>query len=124
MPPERVRAQLAAQHGGADVVFDAKGQRTGGARPLTVVTLRPGETGRHYRLPTERDLEAVRKAQERFAMLLDDWRRGGEHGLYPEPNEQLPTPPGKSERTEGAYYNFMPLRLYGFDKWKDMFSIR
>ena len=62
-PPERVRAQLAAQRGGADVVFDAKGRRTGGARMLAVVTLRPGEPGRHYRLPTERDYEAVRKAQ-------------------------------------------------------------
>jgi adenine-specific DNA methylase len=29
--PDRVRAQLTAQHGGADVVFDAKGKRTGGA---------------------------------------------------------------------------------------------
>src|SRR2546422_7911762 len=32
LPPERVRAHLAAQHGGADGVFDAKGRRTGGAR--------------------------------------------------------------------------------------------
>ena len=55
----RTRAQLAAQRGGADVVFDAKGRRTGGARMLAVVTLRPGEQGRHYRLPTERDYEAV-----------------------------------------------------------------
>ncbi|MBI2191971.1 MAG: DUF1156 domain-containing protein [Planctomycetes bacterium] len=63
LPPDRVRAQLAAQRGGADVVFDAKGRRMGGARMLTVVLLRPGETGRHYRLPTERDYEAVRQAQ-------------------------------------------------------------
>ena len=35
----------------------------GGARCLAVVTLKPGESGRHYRLPTERDYEAVRKAQ-------------------------------------------------------------
>ncbi|HSW64918.1 MAG TPA: DUF1156 domain-containing protein [Dissulfurispiraceae bacterium] len=34
LPPERVRAQLAEQHGGADVVFDAKGNRIGGAQIL------------------------------------------------------------------------------------------
>ena len=66
LPPERVRAQVAAQHGGADVVFDARGRRTGGARMLAVVTLRPGEQGRHYRLPTDRDYGAVRKSQERL----------------------------------------------------------
>jgi len=53
LPPERVRAQLAAEKGGADTIFDAAGQRTGGARMTAVVTLRPGEQGRHYRLPTE-----------------------------------------------------------------------
>jgi|RhiMetdeSRZDD1v2_1073273.scaffolds.fasta_scaffold369886_3 putative DNA methylase len=36
LPPERVRAQLAAQCGGADVVFDAQGHRTSGARLLAV----------------------------------------------------------------------------------------
>ena len=45
LPPERVRAQLAAQRGGADVVFDAKGRRTGGARMLAVVTLTARRAG-------------------------------------------------------------------------------
>jgi adenine-specific DNA methylase len=62
LPPERVRVQLATQHGGADVVFDAKGCRIGGARMIAVATLRIGERGRHYRLPAERDYGAVRKA--------------------------------------------------------------
>src|SRR3989304_5749447 len=48
------------------------GRRTGGAGMLAVVTLRPGEQGRHYRLPTERDDDAVRKAQERVAMILGE----------------------------------------------------
>ena len=61
LPPERVRAQLAAQKGGADAVFDEKGSRTGGARMTAVVTLQPEQTGRHYRLPTDADYEAVRK---------------------------------------------------------------
>src|SRR5262245_26132516 len=47
---ERVRAQLSAQRGGADIVFDDKGLRAGGARLLAVVTLRSGEIGRSYRV--------------------------------------------------------------------------
>ena len=44
LPPERVRAQLAAERGGADVKFDAGGgSRIGGARMTAVVTLRPKE---------------------------------------------------------------------------------
>ncbi len=75
LPPERVRAQLAARRGGADAIFDDKGRRTGGARLLAVVTLRPGEQGRHYRLPTARDYEAVRRAQARLAGVLEEGKR-------------------------------------------------
>lgn len=113
LPPERVRAQLAAQKGGTDVVFDAKGQRTGGARLLAVVTLRPGETGRHYRLPAERDYEAVRKAQARVASQLADWERGGKKGLCPVPDEPLPLMSGT--------FN---VPLYGMKRWGDMFTRR
>ena len=49
VPPERVRAQLAAQRGGADVVFGEEGRRCDSARMTAVVTLRPGEPGRHCR---------------------------------------------------------------------------
>jgi len=42
LPPERVRAQLAEQRGGADVIFDEKGNRVGGALMTAVVTLHPG----------------------------------------------------------------------------------
>ena len=114
LPPERVRAQLTAQRGGADVVFDAKGRRTGGARMLAVVTLRPGEPGRHYRLPTERDYEAVRKAQERLAAILGEWERGGKQGLCPVPDEPLP-PIG----TLG-----FRVQRYGMLQWGDLFTAR
>ncbi|MGQ0595028.1 MAG: REP-associated tyrosine transposase, partial [Gammaproteobacteria bacterium] len=90
LPPERVRVKLAAQRGGADVVFDAKGRRAGGARMLAVVLLKPGETGRHYRLPTDSDYAAVRVAQARVAKLLEEWERGGKQGLCPVPDEPLP----------------------------------
>ncbi|GIW94559.1 MAG: hypothetical protein KatS3mg110_2600 [Pirellulaceae bacterium] len=114
LPPERVRAQLAAQRGGADVVFDARGRRTGGARLLAVVTLRPGETGRHYRLPAERDYEAVRTAQKRLAKILEEWERSGKQGPCPVPDEPLP-PVG----TLG-----FRVQRYGMLQWGDLFTAR
>ena len=49
-----------------------------------VVTLKPGEQGRHYRLPTDADYTAVRQsASERVAEMLDEWERGGRQGLCP-----------------------------------------
>lgn len=114
LPPERVRAQLAAQRGGADAVFDMQGNRLGGARMLAVVTLRPGEVGRHYRLPTERDYAAVRRAQERVAAILSEWERGGKQGLCPVPDEFLP-PIG----TLG-----FRVQRYGMLQWGDLFTAR
>ena len=64
LPPDRVRSQLAEpKRGGADAVFDEHGNRIGGAWMTAVVTLKPGEQGRHYRLPTDADYAAVRRAQ-------------------------------------------------------------
>lgn len=114
LPPERVRAQISAQRGGADVVFDAHGRRTGGARMLAAVTLRPGEPGRHYRLPTERDHEGVRTAQERVATILGEWERGGKQGQCPVPDEPLP-PIG----TLG-----FRVQRYGMLQWGDLFTGR
>jgi putative DNA methylase len=113
LPPERVRVQLAAQRGGADVAFDERGRRTGGARLLAVVTLKPGEQGRHYRLPTERDYEAVGRAQKRLAVILDEWGCGGKHGLCPVPDEPLPLMSGT--------FN---VPLYGMNRWGDLFTAR
>jgi len=113
LPPERVRAQLVAQRGGADVVFDAKGRRTAGARLLAVVTLKPDETGRHYRLPTERDYEAVRQAQAWLARMMEDWERSGRQGLCPVPDEPLPLMSGT--------FN---VPLYGMNRWGDLFTAR
>ena len=114
LPPERVRLQLAANRGGADVVFDEQGRRRGGAFLLAVVTLRPGEKGRHYRLPTARDYAAVRRAQARVAGLLAEWERGGRQGLRPVPDEPLP-PIG----TLG-----FRVQRYGMLQWGDLFTAR
>ena len=118
LPPERVRAQLAAQRGGADAVFDADGNRCGGARMTAVVTLKPGEAGRHYRLPDDDDYAAVRRAQQRVAELLADWERGGRQGLCPVPDE--PTPAGGGSGAGRAF----SVQRYGMMEWGDLFTAR
>ena len=114
LPPERVRAQLGAERGGADVIFDLEGRRTGGARMTAVVTIRSGQAGRHYRLPTDADYAAVRKAQERVAQVLEEWERGGKQGLCLVPDEPLP-PIG----TLG-----FRVQRYGMVQWGDLFTAR
>ena len=114
LPPERVRAQLAAQRGGADVIFDGKGKRMGGARMTAVVTLRSGQTGRHYRLPTDTDYEAVCRSQARLSDAISQWEQGGRDGLCPVPDEPLP-PIG----TLG-----FRVQRYGMLRWGDLFTAR
>ena len=118
MPPDRVRAQLAAQRGGANVIFDEQGRRTGGASLTAVVTLKPDETGRQYRLPTERDYEAVRKARSRVAGILDEWERNSRRGLCPVPDE--PTPAGGGSGAGRAF----SVQRYGMLQWGDLFTAR
>jgi putative DNA methylase len=114
LPPERVRAQLVAQRGGADGIFDAKGRRTGGAQMLAVVTLRPGEQGRHYRLPTGRDYEAAKKAQERLAAILGEWERSGKADLCPVPDEPV----------DQWHHDVNRLPMYGMRTWGEAFTAR
>ena len=111
LPPQRVRAQLSGQRGGADVVFDAKGSRTGGARLLTVVTLRPGKQGRNYRLPTERDYEPIYRATKR---VQDGRTPSMPNGLSPFPDEAIP-------RTE---LRRVSVPLYGVERFRHMFTAR
>ncbi|MDA8325328.1 MAG: hypothetical protein M0033_03835, partial [Nitrospiraceae bacterium] len=113
LSPDRVRAQLAAQRGGADATF-ANGKRTGGARLLTVVTLTSGEQGRNYRLASEHDYEAVWKSQQQVKAILDQWERNGRQGLCPMPDEPLP-PIG----TLG-----FRVQRYGMLQWRDLFNAR
>ena len=111
LPPERVRAQLAAQGGGADVVFDKDGGRAGGARLLAVVSLSDDKQGRQYRLPTERDYRVVWNAQKRLEKLASEKLP---NGLSLVPDEPLP-PIG----TLG-----FRVQRYGMLKWGDLFTAR
>jgi adenine-specific DNA methylase len=118
LTPTRAKAQLAAVHGGADVLFDGKGSRIGGARLLAVVTLRPGEPGRHYRLPTERDYQGVCEAEAHLAAMIDQWDRGGRQGLCPVPDEA--TPRDGTGGVGGGYRT----RKYGIRHFGDFFTSR
>lgn len=118
LPPVRTKAQLSEQHGGADVVFDAEGKRIGGARMLAAVTLRPGETGRHYRIPNKDDYQAVGKAQKRLNEIVDKWEHGGKKGLCPVPDE--PTPAGGGSGAGRAF----SVQKYGMMEFGDLFTAR
>ena len=113
MRPERVRTQLTAQNGGADVIFDSKGKRVGGARMIAVVTKKPVQKERCYRLPTADDYRAILVAQERVAKIVEDWESGNKESLCPVPNEQLPLMSGT--------FN---VPLYGVDTWGALFTAR
>ena len=118
LPPQRVRAQLAEQRGGADVIFNAAGRRTGGARMTAVVTLRPGLRGRHCRVPAPTDYAAVRKAQGRLRETLEEWEKGGRRGICPVPDE--PTPTGGGSGAGRAF----SVQRYGMLQWGDLFTAR
>ncbi|MGO8676641.1 MAG: DUF1156 domain-containing protein [Limisphaerales bacterium] len=107
LPAERVRAQLAAQRGGADVKFDGDGRRCGGAFLLGVCIDVPSGSGRNYRLPRLADYEAVRLA------LAAVGTRTGEV-----PNE--PTPKGGGSGAGRAF----SVRRYGMDTFGDLFTAR
>jgi putative DNA methylase len=111
MLPERVRAQLAAQRGGADVIFDDQGQRVGGARLLAIVTLDAKERGRRYRLPTPLDYAAVRAATRALERVA---AQPVAPGLSSVPDEPLP-PIG----TLG-----FRIQRYGMTHWGDLFTAR
>ena len=114
LPPERVRSQLAAQRGGADTEFDEQGNRTGGARMTAVVTLKPGQPGRRYRLPTDADYAAVRMAQKRVAAIIDEWERGGRQGLCPVPDEAI----------SNNEIRRITVLIYGIQNWGHLFTAR
>jgi len=86
VPPDRVRAQLREQQGGAEVVLDSNGQRKGGARLVAVVTLNAGFEGRQYRAAGERDYAPLRRACAALGRLASDKL---ENGLPLVPTEEV-----------------------------------
>ena len=98
-PVVSVRKQLKARHGGAN-----------DARLLCVVSTRPDQTGRFYRLPIEADLAAVRRAAEELAR-----RRAAHTGdLSLVPQEVISL--NEIRR--------ISVPVYGIERWGDLFTAR
>ena len=117
LPPDRVRAQLSIQQGGADTVFDEQGNRIGGARMMAVVNVKPGQQGRHYRLPSDVDYAPIHTAQQRISRIIKDWEEAGREGPSPIPDEPLP-----KERQKGN--SGFRVLLYGMTQWSHLFTGR
>ena len=108
LPAERVRAQLSARHGGAEVLFDSRGRRIGGAVLLAVVTIRNDVPGREFRVAHECDYSAVYEAQISATKLPP--------GSIPD--EATPRGGGKGASRAFSVQN------YGMMKWGDLFTSR
>jgi putative DNA methylase len=107
----RTSSQLAAQRGGADVLFDDHGNRIGGAYLLAVVTVKQGEPGRTYRLPTVDDYKAVSKSITRLKKLSSKLLSEGLSSISDEPLPPIGTLGFRVQR-------------YGMTKWGDLFTSR
>ncbi len=90
----------------------------GGQRMVAVVTTRRvgahgrAPRGKRYRLPTEADLEAYRKAERALAETRERLR--AEWGMEPVPNEPLPPRGTLGFRVQG----------YGLKNWGELFNPR
>jgi putative DNA methylase len=115
MSADRVRTQLAAERGGANVRLDGAGRRVGGARLIAVVTESVGGK-RDYREASADDYIAVQRARRKLAELLD------QEGHFA--SEFLPGPEGRAGETADAYFNFLPAQIYGLETWGDLFTER
>ena len=113
LAPDRVRAQLREQRGGADAIFDEKGTRIGGARLLAIVTVTDNAAGRQYRAGIDSDYEPVRKAVAAMAKIVGSRLP---NGLSPIPDEPLGRVP--------VSFGVINVWLYGIGNWGDLFSSR
>lgn len=102
-PVASVRRQLKKRHGGAN-----------DALLYCVVTNRPGQQGRFYRLPNKQDIDAVKKANQELERRKVNHK--GELSLVPDE----PTPLGGGSGAGRAFSQ----RNYGMDKFEDLFTAR
>jgi len=83
-----------------------------GQRMMAVVLHHPKRTGKSYRLPTARDLEAYRAAEQ--ALVEVRQRLAQEWGMEPVPDERITTPCHEVDRPP----------MYGMPTWGDLFNPR
>lgn len=100
----KLRAQLAVRHGGAR-----------SSRLFAVAVTNAGEVGRRYRLPTSRDLAAVKDAEEELQRLQAD----GAHSLNVIPDELIPT-----ERPSPNARGLSAVTRMGVTTFGDLFATR
>lgn len=106
-PVKSVRDQLKKRRGGA-----------ADARLFCVVTTRPGMQGRFYRLPSDRDLQAVRKA----AKELEQRKKPASGGCQPLGLSRLSLVPDEPLDVRGIRHTWA--MIYGIETWGDMFAPR
>jgi len=87
-----------------------------GQRMMVVVLHHPSQSGKRYRLPTERDLKAYHNATEALKQKVERLRE--EWGMEPVPDE--PTPIGGGPGAERAF----SVHKYGMTTWGDLFNER
>ena len=110
-PVASVRKQMKARRGGAS-----------DSRLFCVVTTRPGQTGRFYRLPTDVDIDATRKAAAELACTYQsavgtpDFEHKAKLSVIPDE----PTPKGGGSGAGRAFSQ----RNYGMDQFRDLFTPR
>ncbi|GBC99628.1 hypothetical protein HRbin17_02157 [bacterium HR17] len=83
-----------------------------GQRMMAVVLHHPQRSGKTYRLPTSRDLQAYRAAEA--ALETKRQQLWAEWGIDPVPDELIPTPCHEVDR----------LPMYGMPRWGDAFNAR
>jgi len=103
-PNSRVRAQLSTVRGGAAT-----------ARLIAVISLRTGESGRHYRLPTQADEAAATAATKEFETL--NAKPNG--GISIVPDEMIP-----KERPSPNARGLSPVTRMGVERFGDLFAPR
>jgi adenine-specific DNA methylase len=118
LPPDRVRSQLANQNGGADVIFNDKGERSGGARLLAVITIKENSIGKNYRISQHKDYNVLIKAQDSIMAIYNQWNDSGKGDVCPIPFEATPKGGGS-----GAGRAFS-IHSYGILRYKNLFSNR
>ncbi|MDD2297935.1 MAG: hypothetical protein PHX79_09000, partial [Sphaerochaetaceae bacterium] len=118
LPPDRVRSQLAKQNGGADVIFNDKGERSGGARLLAVITCKENSIGKNYRISHHKDYDVLIKAQDSIMAIYNQWNDSGKGDVCPIPFEATPKGGGS-----GAGRAFS-IHSYGILRYKNLFSNR
>lgn len=103
-PVTSVRRQIKERRGGA-----------ADARLYCVVTKRPSQQGRFYRLPTDDDIETAQRAK----VELSRHKNLHTESLPPIPDE--PIPKGSSRIGGGSPFTVF---IYGMEKWGDLFTPR